>query len=80
MSMYKYLYSPNEYQTNSMLNIMTTTSVRLLESLGRNPRVRAGDSLVSTLRILVIGYVLFDTNVRSTYPLSYFIVCTSFNN
>ena len=80
MSMYKYLYSPNEYLTNPMLNIMTTTSVRLLESLGRNPRVRAGDSLVSTLRILVIGYVLFDTNVRSTYPFSYFIVCTSFNN
>ena len=80
MSMYKYLYSPNEYQTNSMLNIMTTTSVRLLESLGHNPKVRAGDSLVSTLRILVIGYVLFDTNVRSTYPFSYFIVCTSFNN
>ena len=78
--MYKYLYSPNEYQTNSMLNIMTTTSVRLLESLGRNPKVRAGDSLVSTLRILVIGYVLFDTNVRSTYPFNYFIVCTSFNN
>ena len=80
MSMYKYLYSPNEYQTNSMLNIMTTTRVRLLESLGRNPKVRAGDSLVSTLRILAIGYVLFDTNVRSTYPLSYFIVCTSFNS
>ena len=78
--MYKYLHSPNEYQTNSMLNIMTTTSVRLLESLGRNPKVRAGDSLVSTLRILVIGYVLFDTNVRSTYPFSYFIVCASFNN
>ena len=78
--MYKYLYSPNEYQTNSMLNIMTTTSVRLSESLGRNPKVRAGDSLVSTLRILVIGYVLFDTNVRSTYPFSYFIVCTSFNS
>ena len=63
-----------------MLNIMTTTSVRLSESLGRNPRVRAGYSLVSTLKILAIGYVLFDTNVRSTYPLSYFIVCTSFNN
>ena len=78
--MYKYLYSPNEYQTNSMLNIMTTTSVRLLESLGHNPKVRAGDSLVSTLRILAIGYVLFDTNVRSAYPFIYFIVCTSFNN